>query len=117
MNVKLKEVLEKMDKNEQRIKMSVKAVEENVVANGKLVQVQLPVDNLETKKYLNKLKQQLENLTQQASHQFSAAQERENKEMAEADRMDKEPKIVVAGGWNGKICLNSVGMFSLSNAV
>ena len=116
-NAKLKEVDEKMGKIEPTIKMNVKAVEENVVAKVELVQEQFQADNLEMKKCLNKLTQQLERLTQHVLHQVPAAQEREKKEFAEADRMDKEPKVVVAGGWNGEKCLSSVEMFSLSNAV
>ncbi len=71
---------------------------------------QLKADNVEMKKSLNEITKQLERMTQQTLH------EEMKKGIAEADDMDREPKVVVAGGWNGKENYNSVEMFSLSNA-
>ena len=119
MNAKLLVVGEKLDRSEKGVEMNAKAIEENVIAKVSLVHDQLnefKIENWDTKKCLNKITQQLKSLTQQASQRVSPAAEREKKEIAENDRMDKEPKIVVAGGWNGE-SLNSVEIFSLSNAV
>ena len=126
MNVKLLEVGEKLDGSEKTveinakaIELNVKTVEQNVIAKVNLVHDQLnefKIENRDTKKCLNKITQQLESLTQQASRRLSPAAEREKKEIAEADIVDREQKVVVAGGWNGE-SLNSVEMFSLSNGV
>ncbi len=115
---------EKLDKNEGKLE-NVNAVVENVinvVANVELVQEQLnkqeesnrrlEADNVEMKKSLNEITKQLERMTQQTSHEVQAEQLK--KGIAEADEMDREPKVVVASGVNqGR--LNSVEMFSLSN--
>ncbi len=101
----------KMSENVQRIEMNLKAVEENLVAKVDLVQEQLIV---EMKKSLNEITKQLERMTQQASHEVQAEQEEMKKGIAEADEMDTEPKVVIAGGHNRGGNLNSVEMFSLS---
>ncbi|CAB4033779.1 RING finger 151-like [Paramuricea clavata] len=103
-----------------------KAVKDDVVAKVKLVQEQLKkqeesnrqlkTDNVEMKKSLNEITKQLGKLTQQTSHEVQAEQEQEKKGIAEADGMDREPKVVVAGGWNSQGSLNSVEMFSLSKS-
>ena len=121
-NVKLNEVGEKSDTNVERVEGSVKAVEESV----KVVQEQLmnklaesnrhlEADNVEMKKCLNEITKQLQRVTQQTSYEVQTEQERANKGIAEADGMEREPKIVVAGGRNIQGTLNSVEMFSLSN--
>jgi hypothetical protein len=51
-------------------------------------------------------------MTQQTSHEVQA--EEMKKDIAEGG-MDKEPKVLVAGGWNGSEHLNSVEMFNLLN--
>jgi N-acetylneuraminic acid mutarotase len=51
-------------------------------------------------------------MTQQTSHEVQA--EEMKKDIAEGG-MDRQPKVLIAGGWNVKH-LNSVEMFSLSNA-
>jgi hypothetical protein len=114
MNEKL---VENLDKNE----MNIKAVVENVVAKVEQVQYQLnkqeesnrrlEVDNAEIKKSLNEMTKLLERMTQQKSQDIQA--EEMKKGIAEADGMDREPQIVIAGGINGKR-LNSVEMFSLA---
>ena len=122
MNAKLLEVGEKLERSEKGVEMNAKAIEENVIAKVNLVHDQLnefKMENRDTKKCLNKITHQLErqeSLTQQASQRVWPAAEHEKKEIAEADIMDKEAKVVVAGGWNGE-SLNSVEMFSLPNAV
>ena len=131
-NVKLNEVGEnldrnekKLDRNEKRVETNVKAIKDDVVAKFKIVQEQLKkqeesnrqlkTDNVEIKKSLNEMSRHLERLTQQTPHEVQAEQEHEKKGIAEADGMDREPKVVVAGGWNGGT-LNSVEMFTLSKA-
>jgi TolA-binding protein len=118
MNVKLKEVVEKLDRNEE----NVKAVKDDVVAKvheqlnkQEESNRQLKTDNVGMKKSLNEMSRQLERLTQQTSHEVQVEQHREKKGIAEADGMDRERKVVVTGGWNGET-LNSVEMFSLSKA-
>ncbi len=118
MNVKLNEVREKSDMNVERVEASVKAVEESVIAKVELVAESnrhLEADNVEMKKSLNEITKQLQRVTQQTSHEVQAEQERAKKGIAEADGMEREPKIVVAGGVNIRGNLNSVEMFSLSN--
>ncbi len=66
------------------------------------------------KKSLNEITKQLERLTQHASHEVLAEQEEMKKGIAEADVMDTEPKVVIAGGESRGCVLNSVEMFSLS---
>jgi hypothetical protein len=115
MNEKL---VENLDKNE----MNIKAVVGNVVAKVELVQEQLnkqeesnrrlEADNVEMKKSLNEITKQLERLTQQTSHEVLA--EHMKKGVAEADEMDRELKVVIAGGRNKDGVLNSVEMFSLA---
>ena len=118
MNVKLNEVGEKSDMNVERVEASVKAVEESVIAKIELVAESnrhLEADNVEMKKSLNEITKQLQRMTQQTSHEVQAEQECAKKGIAEADGMEREPKIVVAGGQNVQESLNSVEMFSLSN--
>jgi hypothetical protein len=114
----------RIDENLKSNVDNVKAVEKNVVAKVELVQEQLSkqeesnrllkADNVEMKKSLNEIMKQLERMTQQTPHEVQA--EEMKKGIAEADGVDREPKIVVAGGGNGSaIKLNSVEMFSLSN--
>jgi hypothetical protein len=132
--VNLAAINEKLDRNEKdfgRIEENlksnvdnVKAVEKNVVGKVELVQEQLnkqeesnrqvKADNVEMKRSLNEIMKQLERITQQTSHEVQAKEMK--KGVAEAaDGVDREPKIVVAGGGNGSAKLNSVEMFSLSN--
>ncbi len=120
--VNLAAMNEKLDRNEK----NVKAVERNVIANvvAKVEQVQeqlnkqdesnrrLEAANVEIKESLNEIKKQLERMTQQTSHEIQTEQLK--KGIAEADGMDREPKVVVAGG-RDPIGLNSVEMFSLEN--
>ena len=117
-NVKLNEVGEKSDTNVERVEASVKAVEESVIAKVELVAESnrhLEADNVEMKKSLNEITKQLQRMTQQTSHEVQTEQERAKKGIAEADGMEREPKIIVAGGQNVQGSLNSVEMFGLSN--
>ena len=125
-NVKLNEVGEKSDTNVERVEASVKAVEESVIAKVDVVEEQLmnklaesnrhlEADNVEMKKSLNEITKQLQIMTQQTSHEVQTEQERAKKGILEADGMEREPKIVVAGGENIRGRLNSVEMFNLSN--
>ena len=125
--VKLAAMDEKLDRNEKTqsaTKVEVKAVEENVVAKVELVQQQLNkqeesnrqvrADNTEIKKSLNEIMKQLERMTQQIVHDVQA--EKMKKGIAEAvSGMEREPKVVIAGGFSEKGVLNSVEMFSLTN--
>ena len=126
---------EKLDRNEKIIeeslrsnvdivKVQVKTVQENVAAKVELVQQQLDkqeesnrqlkADNTEMKKSLNEIMKQLKIMTQQTSH--GVQDEQMKKAIAEAaGTMEREPKVVIAGGTNLKGVLNSVEMFSLTN--
>ncbi|CAB3987738.1 RING finger 151-like [Paramuricea clavata] len=120
MSVKLKEVDEKLDINQ----INVKAVEANVVAKvqeqlnkQEESNRQLQADNVEMKKSLNEMTKLLGRMTQQTPHEVQTEQEHEKKGTAEADGMEREPKVVVAGGVAvGGVTLNSVEMFSLSKS-
>jgi hypothetical protein len=118
--VNLAAINEKLERNEknvlEKIETKGKAVD-NVVAKVELVQEQLNKQEesnrqfeAEVKKSLNEIAKQLERMTQQMSHEVQA--EETKKGIAEADGMDREPKVVIAGGSNPK-ALNSVEMFSL----
>ena len=116
--------LDMNNKQLERNELSLKAVEQNLVAKVELVQEQLnkqEVNNrhvqgdiVEMKKSLNEITKQLERMTQQASHEVQDEQEEMKKGIAEADEMDTEPKVVVAGGYKIFNSLNSVEMFNLS---
>ena len=116
--------IETLSSKVENVKVEVKAIEENVVAKVELVQQQLnkqdenicrlKADNVEIKKSLTEIMKQLERMTQQTSHEVQA--EEIKKGIAEAAReMEKEPKVVIAGGKNEKDVLNSAEMFSLTN--
>ena len=127
MKVKLAAMDEKLDRNEKTqsaTKVEVKAVEENVVAKVELVQQQLNkqeesirqvrADNADMKKSLSTIVKQLERMTQQIMHEAQAKEMK--KGIAEAvTGMEREPKVVIAGGRSEKGMLNSVEMFSLTN--
>ena len=123
MKVDLAAITEKLDRNEKTLcsKVEVKAVEENLVAK---IQQQLNkqeesnrqvrADNTEIKKSLNEIMKQLERMTQQITHEAQA--EKMKKGIAEAvSGMERQPKVVIAGGSSEKDVLNSVEMFSLTN--
>ena len=127
LKVDLSAMNEKLDRNEKKLdrnEMNLKAVEQNLVAKVELVQEQLikqevsnrhvQGDIVEIKKSLNEVTKQLERMTQRASHEVEAEQEEMKKGIAEADEMDTELKVVIAGGSNEGGKLNSVEMFSLS---
>jgi hypothetical protein len=119
MNEKLKGVGEQFHRNKEQTDRN----QENMVAKVELVQEQLnkqeegisrlEADNVEMKRSLNEITKQLERMTQQTSHEVQA--EEMKKDIAEGG-MDREPKVLIAGGWNGGENLNSVEMFSLLNA-
>ena len=126
LKVNLAAINKKLYENEknvlEKIETNVEAVETNVVTKvSDLVQEQLnkqeesnrqlKADNVEIKKSLNEITKQLERMTQQTSHEVQAEQLK--KEISEADGMDREPKVVVAGGVNPR-SLDSVEMFSLA---
>ena len=103
----------------ERVETNVKAVEANVVAKvqeqlnkQEESNRQLKADNVEMKKSLNEITKQLERMTQQTLHEVQAEQLK--KGIAEADEMDRELKVVVAGGAKYSTSLNSVEMFSLA---
>ncbi|CAB3997239.1 RING finger 151-like [Paramuricea clavata] len=113
---------EKLDRNEKEVAANMKTVEENVIAKVELVQEQfnkqeesnrqLKADNEEMKKSLNEMTRLLENMAQ-ALPEVQAEQMR--KGIAESDGMDREPKLIIAGGINETGRLNTVEMFSVSN--
>ena len=118
MNEKFRGLGESFARNE----INVKAVKEDVIAKVELVQQQLnkqeesnrrlEADNVEMKKSLNEIMKQLERMTQQTSHEVQA--EEMKKGIAEAvGGMDRETKVVIAGGRNKEKKLNSVEIFSL----
>ena len=123
LNEKLKGVGEQLDRNQENVKTQFR----NVVAKVELVQEQLrgqlnkqeesnrqlQADNVEMKRSLNEIMKQLKRMTQQTSHEVQA--EEMKKDIAEGGK-DREPKVVIAGGSNGKEHLNSVEMFSLLNS-
>ena len=130
MKVDLAAMSVKLGKNEkiisdklERIATNVKAVEKNVVAKFELVReqfnkqeesnCQLKADNIEMKKSFNEIMKQLERMTQQTSHEVQA--EEMKKGIAEGGAEDREPMVIVAGGWmRGGGTLNSVEMFNLA---
>ena len=123
MNVKLDKNDENLKSNEKNLKAEVKAVKEDVIAKVELVQQQLnkqeegicrlTADNVEMKKSLDEIMKQLERMTKQTSHEVLA--EERKKGIAEGGGMESEPKVVVAGGNDGRHELNSAEMFSLRN--
>ena len=113
-----KKVEETMKNNVENLKLEVKAVKENVVAKFELVQQQLnkqeesnrrlEADNIEMKKSLNEIMNQLQRITQQISHEDQ--DEQMKKGIAESGGTQREPIVVVVGGAE----LNSVEMFHLA---
>ncbi|CAB4001593.1 RING finger 151-like [Paramuricea clavata] len=130
MNGKLKGVGEQLAGNEKQMdrnQENAKTEFRNVVAKVELVQEQLrgqlnkqeesnrqlKADNIEMKRSLNEIMKHLERMTQQTSHEVQA--EEMKKDIAEGG-MDRESKILITGGFDGRENLNSVEMFSLLNA-
>ena len=113
---------ERNEQNLKRAEENVKAVVRNVVAKVELVQEQLnkqeernrrlEADNVDMKKSLIEITKHLERLTQQTSNEEQV--EEMKKGIAEADGMDREPKVVIAGGRSKDGMLNSVEIFSLA---
>ena len=114
----VKMISQTLDENMKRID----AVERNVVRKVELVQGQLirqeetngqlKVDNLEVKKNVVEIKEQLERMSQRP-HQAHAGPR--GKKIGEADETYPQPKIVIAGGKNKNGGLNSAEMFRPSN--
>ena len=126
MNEKLKGVGEQlvrhekqMDRNETNIKTVFAIVEliqeqlQEQLNKQEECNRRLEVDNVGMKRNLNEITKQLERMTQQTSHEVQA--EEMKKDIAEGG-MDREPKVLIAGGSNGRKEINSVEMFSLLNA-
>ena len=127
MKVDLVAINVKLDKNDENLRSNgnsvneVKAVVENVVAKVELVQQQLnkqeesnrrlEVEVVEINKSVNEIMKQVEKMTQQTSHEVQA----EESKNASAEGLDREPMVVVTGGYDGKQQLNSVEIFSLKN--
>ena len=120
--VSLAALNEKLDRNEkqmceklQRNEVNLKAVEQNLVAKAHMVQEQFNQGLVvELRGSLNQITKQLEVMTQHASHQVQSEQEEMKKDIAEADVLNIELMVVVAGGEDRCGELNSVEMFSLS---
>jgi hypothetical protein len=124
MNEKLKGVGEQLDRHEKQMdrnQENVKTEFGNVVVKVEMVQEQLRgqlnkqeecnrqlrADNVEMKRSLNEITKQLERMTQQTSEEMK-------KDIADGG-VDREPKVLIAGGFNGRQNTNSVEMFSLLN--
>ena len=121
--VAMNEKLGKNEKNVERIERkmtesleNLKAVVENVAEKVGLVQQQLNKQEesnrlleAKTNKSLNEITTLLKTLIPQ-----TASTEDGKKGIAEADEVDGEPKVIIAGGRNEKGELKSVEMFSLS---
>ena len=119
---------EKLDRSEAKFD-NLAIVVQSVVAQGNLVQQQLrkqeecnrrlEADNVEIKKRLIEVTKQLGRMTQQtlreveAKDQRKAIVEEQRKAIAETDEMEKDPKLIIAGG-RSLVRLNSVEEFSLT---
>ena len=126
MKVSLASMDEKLDRNEKNLdekleriaEVNENVVEVNVVARLELVQEQLnkqeesnrqlKADNVEMKKSLTGIAKQLQRI-----HDVQTGLMK--KGIAEAGGIDREPKVVIAGGRNENGFLNSAEMFSVSN--
>ena len=118
MKINLAAMDETLRTNMGNVKEEIKAVKEDVVAKVDLVQQQLNkqeesnrqlrADNVEMKKSLNEIMNQLQRITQQISHEDQ--DEQMKKGIAEGGETEREPKVVVPGGAG----LKSVEMFSLA---
>ena len=106
-NEMLKGFSKKVDRKEKSTAAKIELIQRQL-KNQEESNRRLEADNLEVKRNLNGITKQLERMTQQTSHEVQAEQMK--KDIAEGG-MDREPKVVVAGGW-GK---NSVEMFCLRN--
>jgi N-acetylneuraminic acid mutarotase/ribosome-associated translation inhibitor RaiA len=112
----------KLDRNEAKFE-NVKAVVENVVAKVDLIQEQLnnrEVNNRlvqeDMKKSLNEITKQLERMAQKTSHKFQAKQDEMNKKgIAEADDMNREPKVVIVGNVVYSTQSDAVELFNISD--
>ena len=110
---------DKLGRNEKNLKVIEKKIAENqvnLVEKVGLVQKQLNKQEensrlfeAETKKGLN----EITNLLKKMILQTPSAED-VKKEIAEADGVDSEPMVIIAGGENARGEINSVEMFSLS---
>ena len=111
MDEKVKGVAEKLERNDTNVKAvgaKVELVQQQLNNSNR----QLRADNVEIKKSLIEIMKQLERMTQQTSHEVQA--EEMKKGIAEGSGTEREEKVIVAGGFDGKKILNSVEMFSLA---
>ena len=122
MNVRFDRNEKKLDRNNESLRSNGENVEA-VAAKIALIQEQfskqeevnrrLEADNAEVKKSLNEIMKQLETITLQTSHEVQTEQIK--KGIAEAaGGIEKEQKVIVIGGNDGRHDLNSVEMFSLT---
>ena len=116
----------KLDTNQKQLQKNeanLKDVEGNLVVKVELVEGQLKqeMNNLhadaqgdigDIKKSLNEITMKLERM-KQTLHEVQAQQKEMTTGVAEADDLDTEPKVVVAGGCEHDGSLNSVEMFDL----
>jgi hypothetical protein len=117
--VSLAAIKEKLEGNDAKFE-HVKAAVENVVTKVELVQAQLNNQEVNNRlvqedmnKSLNKITEHLERMAQQT--EVRAEQKEINKKgTAGADRMDREPKVVIFGIKECRV-KNSVEMFCSSN--
>ena len=114
-----------VNKQQQSNKSDLKDVEQNLAVKVEFVQGQLEkqeINNLraqediaDVKNSLNDIKEKLERMTEKKLYEVQTEQEEIKKGIAEADDLDTEPKVVVAGGRNDGGKLNSVEIFDLSS--
>ena len=118
--VKLASIDGKLERNKkysekvvENIKRSDAKVQDHVTKQEKSIS-RLEADSVEMKKSLIEISKQLERILGQTSrNNFS---EQAKKRIAESGVMDREPKVIIAGGANGPLgILKSVEMFSLAN--
>ncbi|CAB4037718.1 kelch 3, partial [Paramuricea clavata] len=112
-NANLASVTEKLDRIGTNVEANMESVQ-NQLKEQERVNRQLRADIVETKERLNGITEQLEQMTHETSQEEQA--EEMKKGIAEPDGVDRETKVVIAGGAN-PTNLKSVEIFSQSNGI
>ena len=121
MKVSLATMDEKFERNVdelvEKIEENTIAVEENVIAKVELVQKKLGTQEESNRRLETEVKKCFNEITRlgnivQTLPEVQAEQMR--KGIAEAGGMERETKVVIAGGQKNNVCLKSVEMFNLS---
>ena len=105
------EKMERFDAREENLVTKVKVVQGQLL-NQEETNRQLEADNLEVRKCLNEIKEQLERMSQRLPE---VKAEQKEKGIVETDETDPKPKVVIVGGENetGRLC--SAEMFKPSS--